>query len=74
MHTVLIHTVLIHTVLIHTVFTLYSCSSNTGGLITSGGGFSLRAPRPAYQDAAVASFLKTSTTLPPLTEFNSSHR
>jgi tripeptidyl-peptidase-1 len=34
-----------------------ACSSNTGGAITSGGGFSSRYPRPAFQDTAVATYV-----------------
>ena len=33
------------------------CSTDTGAMITSGGGFSNRFPRPSYQDAAVRLYL-----------------
>lgn len=35
------------------------CSSNTGGVITSGGGFSKYNPRPAYQNDTVNAYLAT---------------
>ncbi|OQR86775.1 tripeptidyl-peptidase [Achlya hypogyna] len=49
------------------------CSSELGALITSGGGFSDRYPRPSYQDAAVRSYLNSSA-LPSPGFFNASGR
>lgn len=48
-------------------------SSATGGLITSGGGFSRSYPAPAYQQASVAAFLAGSN-IPPLDQFTSTGR
>lgn len=50
------------------------CSASTGGVITSGGGFSGVFPRPGYQAAQVQEFLDTSAELPPSTEFASAGR
>mmetsp|Transcript_19141 Transcript_19141/g.44596 ORF Transcript_19141/g.44596 Transcript_19141/m.44596 type:complete len:578 (+) Transcript_19141:14-1747(+) len=49
------------------------CSPAQGALIASGGGFSNVAPRPAYQDAQVAAFLK-SNGVPPTGDYNSTGR
>ncbi len=43
-------------------------------IITTGGGFSTRVPRPQYQAAAVAQYLKTAPELPPLHDFASKNR
>lgn len=51
-----------------------ACSSSTGGLITTGGGFSIYFSRPSYQDAAVQNYLNTAPNLPPLSMFNSKGR
>ena len=48
-------------------------STKNGAKITTGGGFSVYAARPKWQDQAVLNYLKTST-LPPSTLFNSSNR
>jgi len=50
------------------------CSSSTGGLITSGGGFSTFVKRPDWQDAAVGGYLKNGPSLPPRTSFSSQGR
>jgi len=49
-------------------------STATGALITSGGGFSNVAPRPAYQEAAVKTYLADKSALPPAANFNESGR
>ncbi|KAF0687563.1 Aste57867_20682 [Aphanomyces stellatus] len=49
------------------------CSSALGSSITSGGGFSNKYARPAYQDDAVQAYLST-RNLPPSTFFNASGR
>ena len=49
-------------------------STKTGSLITSGGGFSLYADRPSYQDAAVSAYLSKSGATPPNGDFNSAGR
>jgi hypothetical protein len=41
-----------------------ACSSATGGLITTGGGFSTYVKRPDWQDAAVHAYLNGPTTCP----------
>ena len=41
-----------------------ACTSDGGGLITSGGGFSNKYPTPAYQAAAVRAFLANSSAVP----------
>jgi tripeptidyl-peptidase-1 len=51
-----------------------ACSSNTNGLITTGGGFSIFFSRPAYQNAAVQNYLQNGPNLPPLSQFNSQGR
>lgn len=53
-----------------------SCSSDTGGIITSGGGFSTVFPAPSYQAGAVRRFLLASKSddLPPDEMFNRSGR
>ncbi len=45
-----------------------ACLSNTGGLVTSGGGFSILNDRPAYQSEAVEKYLSTAS-LPPASMF-----
>mmetsp|Transcript_122630 Transcript_122630/g.192437 ORF Transcript_122630/g.192437 Transcript_122630/m.192437 type:complete len:442 (-) Transcript_122630:118-1443(-) len=40
------------------------CSAQTGGVITSGGGFSTKFNAPAYQKAAIAEYFQTVTTQP----------
>ena len=51
-----------------------TCSAKTGGHITTGGGFSVRAPQPAWQAVAVASYLASGALLPPRGDFNASAR
>jgi tripeptidyl-peptidase-1 len=51
-----------------------ACSSSTGGLITTGGGFSITFPRPSYQDAAVLGYLQNGPNLPPTSMFNAQGR
>lgn len=50
------------------------CSTATGALIVSGGGFSTLAPMPAWQTSAVQGFLSAGGILPPAGDFNSSNR
>jgi tripeptidyl-peptidase-1 len=40
------------------------CSSKTGGVITSGGGFSTKYAAPSWQTAAIATYLKTASPAP----------
>ena len=47
-----------------------AASIRSGAGVTSGGGFSLVSPRPAYQDAAVSAYLDSATGLPPAETFN----
>lgn len=49
-------------------------SHGTGALVTSGGGFSGYAPRPAYQDAVVSAYLKNSSVVPSSSDFNAAGR
>lgn len=51
-----------------------ACSHRTGSLITSGGGFSLVAPQPAWQAAAVKAYLKSGALVPLPGEFNATNR
>jgi tripeptidyl-peptidase-1 len=51
-----------------------ACTSATGGLITSGGGFSFFFNQPAYQAQAVAKYLSTAPNLPPTNLFNTKGR
>jgi tripeptidyl-peptidase-1 len=53
-----------------------SCSSDTGGVITSGGGFSNLYPRPSWQTSAVESYLAyiNSSSSTPTSGFNISGR
>ena len=51
-----------------------TCSTATGALIVSGGGFSNVAPTPAWQSAAVATFLAAGGKLPPAGDFNNTGR
>ena len=51
-----------------------SCSSNTGGVVTSGGGFSFFFKRPAYQTAAVARYFAIAPNIPPTNLYNSTAR
>ena len=51
-----------------------AASIRSGADVTSGGGFSLVSPRPAYQDAAVSAYLDAATGLPPAGTFNSRGR
>jgi len=51
------------------------CSADTGAMITSGGGFSDRYARPAYQGNQVTEYLQNAESLlPPAKFFNSSGR
>ena len=56
------------------------CSTDTGAMITSGGGFSNRFPRPSYQDAAVRLYLgrdgvpPASSGTPAVVNYNASNR
>lgn len=40
------------------------CSSKTGGVITSGGGFSTKFTAPSWQTAAIALYMSTVSTKP----------
>jgi tripeptidyl-peptidase-1 len=51
-----------------------ACTSATGGLITSGGGFSDFFKRPDYQETAVTAYLKNGPNLPPFKQFNRNGR
>ena len=51
-----------------------TCSTATGALISSGGGFSNVAARPAWQSAAVATYLQTPAAQPPAGDFNATSR
>jgi len=52
-----------------------ACSSDTNGVITTGGGFSVTFPTPAYQADAVANFFKVANkTLPPANQYNGKGR
>eukprot|EP01104_Vermistella_antarctica_P020740 TRINITY_DN900_c0_g1_i1.p1 TRINITY_DN900_c0_g1~~TRINITY_DN900_c0_g1_i1.p1 ORF type:complete len:577 (+),score=180.90 TRINITY_DN900_c0_g1_i1:23-1732(+) len=48
--------------------------SAVGPFFKSGGGFSWKHPRPAYQDAAVQGYLAMNASLPPETAYNRSGR
>lgn len=51
-----------------------ACSSATGGLITTGGGFSTYVKRPDWQDAAVHAYLNGPNNVPPRSMFSSQGR
>lgn len=52
-----------------------ACSAGSGNVITSGGGFSLFSPMPAWQRSAVNRYLTAhSAALPPSSVFNSGNR
>ena len=51
-----------------------TCSTATGALISSGGGFSNVAPTPAWQSTAVSGYLASGAKLPPAGDFNSTGR
>jgi tripeptidyl-peptidase-1 len=51
-----------------------ACSSATGGLITTGGGFSDYFSQPSWQSAAVKHYLSTAPNLPPSGQFNAQGR
>ena len=51
-----------------------TCSTATGALITSGGGFSNVASTPSWQTDAVAKYLKSGAKLPPTGDFNATGR
>lgn len=51
-----------------------ACSSNTGGGITTGGGFSTIYDQTSWQSAQVAAYLKNAPNLPPKSMFNPSGR
>jgi hypothetical protein len=50
------------------------CSTATGALIVSGGGFSNVSPQPTWQAAAVKAYLASGATLPPTGDFNATSR
>lgn len=51
-----------------------ACSSTTGCIITTGGGFSQQFAQPSYQSAAVSQYLNSGVSLPPSSMFNSAGR
>jgi tripeptidyl-peptidase-1 len=51
-----------------------ACSSATGGVVTTGGGFSIAFDRPAYQESVVSNYLKNGPNVPPTSQFNSKGR
>jgi len=51
-----------------------ACSSATGGIITTGGGFSNVFTTPSYQAAAVSQYLSNAPDLPPTSMFNTQGR
>jgi len=51
-----------------------ACQSDTGGIITTGGGFSTVFAQPSYQSTEVAKFQSNSTACPPKTMFASNGR
>jgi len=51
-----------------------ACSSATGGIITTGGGFSVTFDVPPYQSAVVSNYLKNGPNLPPSSQFNGKGR
>jgi len=51
-----------------------ACSVKTGGIITTGGGFSSFQQQPSYQSAAVRDFLSSGTPLPPSYSYNTAMR
>jgi len=51
-----------------------TCSTATGALITSGGGFSIFEPTPSWQSAGVAAYLASGAKLPPAGDFNNTGR
>jgi tripeptidyl-peptidase-1 len=50
------------------------CSSQTNGLITSGGGFSTVFDQPSYQSTDVNNYLKNGPNMPPTSMFNTEGR
>jgi tripeptidyl-peptidase-1 len=50
------------------------CASNTGGVITSGGGFSTVFSQPSYQSKQVSNYLSNGPNLPPTSLFASTGR
>jgi len=51
-----------------------ACSSSTGGIITTGGGFSVTFDTPAYQKTVVTNYLTNGPNLPPAAQFNGKGR
>jgi tripeptidyl-peptidase-1 len=51
-----------------------ACSSATGGVVTTGGGFSTVFSQPSYQSSAVADYFKTNVTFPPTSQYNQAGR
>jgi len=51
-----------------------ACSSSTGGIVTSGGGFSIYYAQPTYQAAAVKQYFASAPNLPPTSMFNAQGR
>jgi tripeptidyl-peptidase-1 len=50
------------------------CSSKTGGVITSGGGFSTVFTQPSYQASAVSGYMSSGVKLPPSNMYNGAGR
>ena len=51
-----------------------ACSSQTGGLITTGGGFSIFFAQPSYQSSVVNNYLQNGPNVPPTNMFSSGGR
>jgi len=51
-----------------------ACSSKTGGLITTGGGFSGFYTQPSYQTSAVSAYMSSGVQLPPSAQYNGAGR
>jgi tripeptidyl-peptidase-1 len=51
-----------------------TCSSKTGGIVTSGGGFSTVFNQPTFSAAAVNAYFKSGVTLPPAGKYNAAGR
>jgi tripeptidyl-peptidase-1 len=51
-----------------------ACTSATGGVVTTGGGFSIYFPRPSWQASQVSNYLNSAPNLPPVNLFSSNGR
>jgi len=50
------------------------CSSKTGGVVTSGGGFSTVFTAPTFQSSAISGYMASGVTLPPASAYNGKGR